>query len=91
VSVLSKDIQDQGRAVDHLDVIPKDLLELTLVTGRKLVVKEDDVGTLLLDLLDDLRDLARADERSGVGANQLLYLVAHDNDAGRTGQSFQLG
>jgi hypothetical protein len=76
VSVLSEDIQDQGRAVDHLDVIPKDLLELTLVTGRKLVIKEDNVGTLFLDLLDDVRDLARADERSRVRVNQLLYLVA---------------
>jgi hypothetical protein len=76
VSVLSEDIQDQGRAVDHLDVIPKDLLELTLVTGRKLVIKEDNVGTLFLDLLEDVRDLARADERSRVRVNQLLYLVA---------------
>jgi hypothetical protein len=88
VGVLGEDIQDQGCAVEQLDVIPKDFLELALVTGRKLIIKEDDVGAPLLDLLDDLLDLARADERGAVGLNQLLYLVAYDDDAGRMGQSF---
>jgi hypothetical protein len=87
VSVLGKDVQDHGCTIEQLGVIAEPLLQLALVAGRQLIVKEHDIGACLVDPLNDLLDLAWSNERGWVRVNKLLYGVAHDDHAGRMGQS----
>ena len=61
----SEDVKDESRAVDDLDLAAKDLLEVRLLRGGKLVVKDDDVHVHAADRLGNLNRLAGTYEGLG--------------------------
>ncbi len=65
-----KDIEDQRRAVDDLDLLAQHLFQLALLAGREFVVKDDDIGAQLDDQQLELFELARADQRGRMWALQ---------------------
>jgi hypothetical protein len=64
--VLSEYIQNKSCTIEQLDVVSEDLLQFALVTGRELVVEQDDVSSGLLDLDTYFSSFAWADECSWV-------------------------
>ena len=87
--VLGEDVEDQPRAVHHLDL--HELLEPAQLPGGELAVADDRVRPHEGDHLAQLRDLARADVGGGVGlVPSLDQAVAHLGPGG-LGQSGKLG
>ncbi len=65
LGVHAKDVEDEGRAVDDLDGLADEALEVCLLRGRELVVEYDHVCIEGMDGRDEFLDLALADERLG--------------------------
>ena len=61
----SEDVKDESRAVDDLDLAAKDLLEVRLLRGGKLVIKDDDVHVHATNRLGNLNRLAGTYEGLG--------------------------
>jgi hypothetical protein len=94
-----EDVEDQLRAVQHLDAalvavaarrLVDDLLQRADLTGRKVVVEDDDVRLLLLGQPGDLLGLTAADVRAGIDAVALLEDLADDFRAGGVGEGAEL-
>jgi hypothetical protein len=83
-----EDIENEGRAVDDLDI--ECFFEIALLGRRKLVVEDDQVIPQPLTLGLDLLELALADIRAGERMAQLLSDRADDLDVDRLGQARQL-
>jgi hypothetical protein len=66
--MLGEDVEDERRPVKEHDIRAKQLLQLALVTWRKLVVKDDNVGLKLLDPDADFLSLTAPDKSSRVNA-----------------------
>ena len=83
-----EDIQDQGRAVNDLDV--ETPLQVALLGGREIAVDHDDVVAKILLTRLDLFQLALADVCAGQGVGELLGHRADNLDVDRLCQSGQL-
>jgi hypothetical protein len=86
--VLGEDVEDQGRAVDHLCV--DQLLQPAKLARRELVVHDHGVRALSLDHLGDLEDLALPDEGAGVRAGPALQGRVDDLGTGGFRQAAEL-
>ncbi|MNE05669.1 hypothetical protein D3C80_982390 [compost metagenome] len=60
---LGEDVENQTGTVQHATL--EHPLEVALLTGRKGVIEDDQVGRVALDLIADLLDLAAADQEAG--------------------------
>ena len=80
-----KDIEDEGRPVDDLDV--EDLLQVALLVRVELFVEDDQVVVQLCPQVLDLLQLALAEIGSGQGVSEFLGHRADDLDSGRFGQA----
>ena len=87
--VLGKDVQDQARAIQHLDVVAQRLFQVAQLARREFVVKDDQVSLQVVAQLDQLLDLARADEGGRVEAVQPLPGLPDHLQAGGAGQLAQ--
>ena len=72
VGVLGEDVQDEGGAVDQLDLLPERLLQAALLPGGQLLVEDDHAGGELGHPFLQLLDLALADVGPRVGVDQPL-------------------
>ncbi len=88
--VAGEDVQDQGRAVQDLD-LAQGLLHLPLLAGGELVVEDHHVGPGLGDQGFQLHQLAGAHEGGRVGGVEVLGEHADHGQPGRVGQEGQLG
>ena len=86
--MLAEYVQNQGRPVD--DFGTEGVLQVALLGGRELVVKDDHVCFEFFHLLADLIDLARADV-SGTQPVRPLGYIAHYLSTGRVRQVFEFG
>jgi hypothetical protein len=87
--VLGEDVEDERRAVDHLDLGP--LLQVAQLRRRELAVADHRVGTGRLDHGAQLVDLAPADVGGGVGARAPLNQPFEHLGARCLGERGQLG
>ena len=86
---LGEDVQNEGRAVQHLDT--QHLAEHPLLGGAEVVVKDDQVGLGGRHQLPDLVHLALPQKGLGVGGGLVLQHRAHADAAGGLQKSLQLG
>jgi hypothetical protein len=91
--VSSKDVQDQGGAVEDLDfrVFAKRPLDLAQLARRQFIIKDDRVVVQLGPRINDLLKLSRPDQRGCADAIQALPVLADDLQTGSVGQSGQFG
>ena len=80
LGVNAKDVQDEGCPVDDLDGLPHRALEVGLLGGRELVVKDDHVGPQRADRRDELVHLPLADE--GLWHRRVQALRHREDDLG---------
>ncbi len=85
---LGEDVQDEGRAIQHLD--PQVLGEGPLLGGREVVVEDHQVGPRGLHKLFDLPHLALAQKGPGIGGSLVLQDSAHALSPRRLQQRLQL-
>jgi hypothetical protein len=48
VRVLGEDVEDQGRPVQHAQVVPEGAFQFALVARRELIIEDDDIGQALI-------------------------------------------
>ena len=84
VGVLREDIEDEGGAVENLDV--ERLLEVALLGGAEFVVEDDGGVVQFGGLGDDLFELALADVGGRAALGQVLDGLADDFSAGGAGE-----
>ena len=85
-----EDIEDERRAVDNLDRLADDFLEVRLLAGAELVIEDDEVGLHTAHKRRKLLRLARADERARVGRLEALRHRAHDIRTRRVDEALEL-
>ena len=76
-SMNAKDVEDERGSVDDLDRLANDALEVGLLGGGELLIKDDDVRIHVADVAHQLLDLALANERLRHGSVEPL---AHGED-----------
>jgi len=88
LGTFGEDVEDEGRAVEDLDV--EGVFQMALLRGTELVVEDDDgvVDSGALRLY--LRQLAFADVVAGMDAPQLLDGAGDDAGAGGIGEEGEL-
>jgi hypothetical protein len=91
MGMLSEDIEDQSRAVDQLNFLPQNFLQLALVAGGEFIVEQNDVCRGLSDTPGNLPHLARSDESSWMRMFKPLYFMPHNHHTSRPRQLSQLG
>ena len=89
LGVLREDVEDQGGAVDDLDLDP--VLQVAQLRRFEFAVADDGVRPGHLDDLCDLLDLAAADVGGGVGMRAALHEGLEHLGACRLGEQFELG
>ena len=67
-----EDVQDQGGAVDHFDLLAQHALDLPLLARGKLFIEDHDIGAQLQHERLQFAQLAGADEGGRVGMFELL-------------------
>src|SRR5215207_5222608 len=87
--VSREDVEDQRRAVNHLDLYP--VLEVTQLCGRQLSVADHGVRACGDDHFPQLIHLAPPDVGGRVWARAPLYQSVEHLGAGRLGQQLQFG
>src|ERR1043166_7674404 len=85
---LRENIENQLAPVDHAKL--ERALEVALLRGCQVFVKNDEIGLRFLDGGADLLDLAAADERRGRDLSERLGKSPDDVRAGALGQFLQL-
>ena len=86
--MLGKDVEDQCRAVDDLDL--EVVLQIAQLGGGEFIVKEDDVQLQFFAQLAQLLNLAGTDVGGRVDALQILVRSADDLHPCRISELFQL-
>ena len=86
-SVLSENIQNQRRAIQHRTV--EFFFEVIRLAGRQLIIKNNQIRLELIAQLGHFAHLAGANEKLGIGVGHLLIYAAADIQAGRIGQHRQ--
>ena len=81
---LGENIENEGSAIEDFAI--KDLLQISALRRRKLVVENDGINVSAPAMLGKLIGLAFADERAGAGGSHFLGAVAHDFCTGSGGQ-----
>ncbi len=89
LGVLGEDVQDQGGAVDHLDL--DDVLQVDELAGAQLTVADHGVGAGLDDDVPQLLRLARADVRGRVRLVAALDDTVQDEGARGLGEGGEFG
>ena len=84
---LGKDVEDEARAVERLDL--DGLLDEGNLLGREVVVKDDKADVVVLDKIDNFFEFALADVGRAVGAVAPLQESAHGDGARRLGEEFK--
>ena len=72
LGMAGENVQDQGRAIDHLDFLAHDPLNFALLPGRKLFIEDHDIGAQLQYQRLQFAQLAGADEGCRVGTLEPL-------------------
>ncbi len=66
---LSKNVEDQRRAVDHHAL--QHALEIALLTGRQDMIEDHDIGLVCTQGLADLLNLSATGKKFGIGRGAL--------------------
>lgn len=87
--VFGKDVQNQGRAVDHFGF--QRFFEVTLLVRRKLIIEYNHIQAHLLDQDSQFLDFAFANVGCRIDGFQVLSSLSEDLHTGRSCQLGQFG
>lgn len=86
----AKDIQDQCRTIDNLYRLAHGFLQIGLLRGRQVVVKNNDIGIHTMYQAAQLFNLTGTDKRFRIRLYQTLRQARHALGTSRMGKALQL-
>lgn len=86
---LRKDVEDERRAIEHFAL--ENHLEISALSGRKIIVKDDGIDVVLPAFVGELAGFASSDESRGYGRVEFLGAAANHFTASRGSEFFQFG
>jgi hypothetical protein len=87
--MLSKDIQDKRRSIQHPDIPPQRFLKLTLVARRQLIIEDNDVNVKFPNPGTYFLYLASSNKSRRIDPGNALVSLTNNMQTSRVGQQRQ--